>query len=48
VPRRGMLDASFASLEIDYADALDRRHRGQPAASRPARRPTRSRPPKRL
>ena len=48
VPRRGMLDASFSSLEIDYAEALDRRHRGQPAASRPARRPSRSRPPTRL
>jgi ribonuclease P protein component len=36
VPRREMLDASFASLESDYAHALDRRHRGQPAGSRPA------------
>lgn len=48
VPRREMLDASFASLENDYAQALDRRHRGQPAGARPARRPNRSRPPKRL
>ena len=48
VPRRGMLDASFASLEIDYAYALDRRHRGQPAASRQPRRPGRAQPPKRL
>ena len=28
VPRREMLDAPFASLEADYARALDRRHRG--------------------
>ena len=48
VPRREMLDASFASLENDYAHALDRRHRGQPAGARPARRPNRSRPHKRL
>lgn len=48
VPRRGMLDASFASLEIDYADALARRSRGQSAASRPTRRPNRTRPVKRL
>ena len=48
VPRREMLDASFASLESDYAHALDRRHRGQPAGARSARRPNRSRPPKRL
>jgi ribonuclease P protein component len=45
VPRREMLDASFASLESDYANALDRRHRGQPAG---VRRTPRSRPPKRL
>ena len=38
VPRREMLDASFDSLESDYAHALDRRHRGQPAGARPARR----------
>ena len=48
VPRREMLDASFANLETDYAHALDRRHRGQPAGARPARRPNRSRPHKRL
>ena len=48
VPRREMLDASFANLETDYAHALDRRHRGQPAGARPARRSNRSRPPKRL
>jgi ribonuclease P protein component len=48
VPRREMLHAPFASLESDYANALDRRHRGQPADSRPVRRPHRSRPSKRL
>jgi ribonuclease P protein component len=32
VPRRGMLDASFASLEIDYRDALERRHKGKAGA----------------
>jgi ribonuclease P protein component len=48
VPRREMLDTSFASLESDYAYALDRRHRGQPAGARPARRPNRSRASKRL
>ena len=48
VPRREMLDASFASLENDYAQALDRRHRGQPASARPARRPNRPRSSKRL
>lgn len=47
VPRRGMLDASFASLQIDYADALDRRHRGRPASTIP-RRDGRPRPPKRI
>jgi hypothetical protein len=48
VPRREMLDAPFTSLESDYAHALDRRHRGQRAGSRPARRPDRSRSAKRL
>jgi ribonuclease P protein component len=38
VPRRGMLDASFASLEIDYAETLERRHRARPDAPRPRRR----------
>jgi ribonuclease P protein component len=33
VPRREMLDASFASLETDYTSALDRRDRER---SRPA------------
>jgi ribonuclease P protein component len=41
VPRQGMLDASFASLESDYRDALSRRNRAQPAARRPPRRPRR-------
>jgi ribonuclease P protein component len=35
VPRREMLDASFASLETDYTSALDRRDRER---SRPASR----------
>jgi len=48
IPRREMLDAPFASLENDYAHALDRRHRGQPPGPRPARRPNRPRPAKRL
>jgi ribonuclease P protein component len=48
VPRREMLDASFTNLETDYAHALDRRHRGQPAGARSARRPNRSRPAKKL
>ncbi len=30
VPRREMLDASFATLEADYLAALDRRHRERP------------------
>jgi ribonuclease P protein component len=33
VPRREMLDASFASLESDYHAALDRRDRPQPPRS---------------
>ena len=36
VPRREMLDASFAILEADYLAALDRRHRERP---RPRQRP---------
>ena len=48
IPRREMLDASFASLESDYAHALDRRHRGQPAGQRTARRASRTQPAKRL
>ena len=48
VPRREMLDATFDSLERDYADALDRRHRGQSSSARPPRRSNRARPPKRL
>jgi hypothetical protein len=48
VPRREMLDAPFASLESDYAHALDRRHRGQPAGARPARNQNRTRSSKRL
>jgi ribonuclease P protein component len=48
VPRREMLDAPFASLESDYAHALDRRHRGQPPAARPTRRQSRSGSSKRL
>jgi ribonuclease P protein component len=46
VPRRGMLDASFTSLEIDYADALGRRHRESVAAPRGPR--ARRGPSKRL
>lgn len=33
VPRREMLDASFASLEADYLATLDRRDRDRPRAS---------------
>jgi ribonuclease P protein component len=33
VPRQEMLDASFASLEADYASALARRERARPASS---------------
>jgi len=35
VPRREMLDAPFASLEIDYTDALKRRHRSADSSKRP-------------
>ena len=38
VPRREMLDASFASLEADYTSALERRDRGRPAPARSRRR----------
>ena len=33
VPRQEMLDASFVSLEADYASALARRDRARPASS---------------
>jgi ribonuclease P protein component len=42
VPRRDMLDASFASLESDYHRALERRD--QPRQSRPTDRRGASRP----
>jgi hypothetical protein len=48
VPRREMLDAPFANLESDYAHAVDRRHRWQPAGARSARNQNRTRPSKRL
>jgi ribonuclease P protein component len=48
VPRRELLNAPFASLENDYAHALDRRHRGQPAGQRPGRKQNRTKPHKRL
>jgi len=43
VPRREMLDASFASLENDYTSALERRdrERSRPASPRGGRRPAR-------
>src|SRR5688500_11196674 len=37
VPRREMLDASFASLEVDYNTTLARRDRDQPHPRRPRR-----------
>lgn len=37
VPRREMLDASFASLEADYRTTLARRDRDQPHPRRPRR-----------
>jgi len=43
VPRREMLDASFASLEADYTSALERRDRGRHA---PARSGSRRRAPR--
>jgi len=43
VPRREMLDASFASLETDYTSALERRdrERHRPASRRGGHRPAR-------
>ena len=35
VPRREMLDAPFASLEVDYATTLARRDRERPTSRRP-------------
>ena len=43
VPRREMLDASFASLEADYTSALDQRERG---GGRSSHSPGRSRRPR--
>ena len=49
VPRREMLDAPFASLETDYTDALERRHRERPRTTgRPDRHRHKPRPAKRL
>ncbi len=42
VPRREMLDASFASLEADYTTTLARRDRDQPHPRRPRRDDARS------
>ena len=44
VPRREMLDASFASLETDYTSALERRgrERSRPASRKGSHRPDRS------